>query len=130
VAVKQYDDRTAATPSGGVSLRAVNAAPGSNAQDVGVLSGQLFQAFASGVSFGNASGYQTISITPGATNVTAALAARESGTQALWAAGTFNNVSDTGVYTLYVIGVPGQTATQRPSLLLCSDNSVNCAQSP
>lgn len=130
LAVKQYDDRTAATPSGGVSLRAVNAAPGSSAQDVGVVSGSLFQSFASGVSFGSASAYQTISITPGATNVSAALAARDSSSQAVWAAGNFSNVSDTGVYTLYVIGVPGQTATQRPSLLLCSDAALNCAQSP
>lgn len=134
LAVKQYDDRTAATPSGGVSLRAVNAAPGSSAQDVGVVSGSgsgsLFQTFASGVSFGSASAYQTISITPGATNVSAALAARDSSSQAAWAAGNFSNVSDTGVYTLYVIGVPGQTATQRPSLLLCSDTALNCAQSP
>ena len=48
----------------------------------------------------------------------------------MWAQGTFSNVSDTGVYTLYVIGIPGQTGTPRPSLLLCSDTSVNCAQSP
>ncbi len=130
VEVRQYDDRTGGTPSGGVSMRAVNAAPDSNAQDVGVVSGSLFQAFAAGVPFGSASAYQTISITPGAINVSAALAARDSASQAVWAIGNFGNVSDTGVYTLYVIGVPGQTATQRPSLLLCSDSSVNCAQSP
>ena len=131
VDVRKYDDRTTASPSGSVSLRAVNAAPGSTPQDVGVVSGgSLFQAFATGVAFGSASGYQPINITPGATNVTAALAAQDSSSQALWALGTFGNVSDTGVYTLYVIGVPGQTATLRPSLLLCSDSSVNCAQSP
>ncbi len=35
-----------------------------------------------GVSFGSASGYQTVSITPGSTNVQAALAARDFSTQA------------------------------------------------
>ncbi|HZJ52758.1 MAG TPA: DUF4397 domain-containing protein [Myxococcaceae bacterium] len=128
--VKVFQDRIAASPGGSVSLRALNAAPGSNPQDVGVLASQLFQPFATNVGYGSVSEYQSISITPGSTNVTASLASGDTGSQALWAAGTFNNVSDTGVYTLYVIGVPGQTGTPRPSLLLCSDSSVNCAQSP
>jgi Domain of unknown function (DUF4397) len=132
--MQAYNDKTTPTPSGGVSLRGINVAPGSTAQDVGVVSGSgagsLFQAFATGVGYQSASAYATISITPSATNVQANLAARDSTSQAVWASGVFNNVSDTGVYTLYVIGIPGQTSVQRPSLMLCSDNSLNCAQSP
>jgi len=128
--MQAYNDRTSPTPSGGVSLRGINVAPGSNPQDVGVVSASLFQTFATGVGYQSASGYQTISITPNATNVQANLAARDSTSQAVWASGVFNNVSDTGVYTLYVIGIPGQSSVQRPSLLLCSDNSLSCAQSP
>jgi hypothetical protein len=130
VALGKYDDRIAPTPSGGVSMRAVNAAPGANPEDVGVVSGSFLSPFATAVSYGNVSQYQTLAFTPGATNGTAPLAARDSTTQAVWASATFTNVSDTGVYTVYVIGIPGQTGTARPALLLCSDNSVNCAQSP
>ena len=129
-ALGRFDDRTGGTPSGQVSMRAANAAPGSNPEDVGVVSGSLLNPFATAVSYGTASAYQSIPITAGATNVTAALAARDSTNGTVWAQGTFSNISDTGVYTLYVIGIPGQTGTARPSLLLCSDSSVNCAQSP
>lgn len=129
--LKVFGDRTAGAPSGSVALRGLNAAPGSNPQDVGLVASQLFQPFATNLGYGAVSDYQTIGgITPGSTNVTAPLASRETGSQALWASGTFTNVSDTGVYTLYVIGVPGQTGTARPSLLLCSEGSVNCQQSP
>ncbi|HUM09324.1 MAG TPA: DUF4397 domain-containing protein [Myxococcaceae bacterium] len=129
--VKVIGDRTAAAPSGSVLFRGMNAAPGSNPQDMGVVASQLFSPFATNVAYGAASDYLQIGgIAPGSTNVTAPLASRDTSSQTLWASGTFNNVSDTGVYTLFVIGVPGQTGTPRPSLLLCSDGSVNCAQSP
>jgi hypothetical protein len=127
--VRVFQDRTASAPSGSVLLRALNAAPGSNPQDVGLTS-QLFQPFVTNVGYGTASDYQSLTIPSGSTNVTAALTSRDTGSQALWASGTFSNVSDTGVYTVYVIGIPGQTGTPRPSLLLCAEGGVNCAQSP
>ena len=127
--VKVFQDRIAAAPSGSVLVRALNAAAGSNPQDVG-LTNQLFQPFVTNVSYSNASDYQSLSIPAGSTNVAAAMTSRDTSSQALWASGTFNNVSDTGVYTLFIIGIPGQTGTPRPSMLLCSEGTVNCAQSP
>jgi hypothetical protein len=48
----------------------------------------------------------------------------------VWAQGTFANLTDTGVYTVFVIGIPGQTGTPRPSMLLCAESGVNCSQMP
>jgi hypothetical protein len=126
---KVFQDRIAAAPSGSVLLRLLNAAPGSNPQDVG-LTNQLFQPFATNVGYGTASDYQSLSIPAGSTNVAAALTTRDTGSANLWASGTFNNVSDTGVYTLFVIGIPGQSGTPRPSMLLCTEGALNCNQSP
>jgi hypothetical protein len=100
----------------------MNVALGSNPQDTGIVAGQVFSPFATNLAFGGLSDYQQIgNITPGAPTVTAPLASRDTGSGPLWAQGTFNNLSDTGVYTLFVIGIPGQTGTPRPSLLLCAD---------
>jgi len=131
LSVRVIGDRIAAAASGSVLLRAMNAALGSNPQDTGVVGGQVFSPFASNIAYGAVSDYQQIGgITPGSPTVTAPLASRDTGSGPLWAQGTFNNLSDTGVYTLFVIGIPGQTGTPRPSLLLCSDGSLNCAQNP
>jgi hypothetical protein len=128
-------DRIAPSASGSVLLRAMNAALGSNPQDVGVVSssspGAIFSPFATGVAFGSVSDYAQISgITPGSPTVTAPLASRDTGNGPVWAQGTFNNLADTGVYTVFVIGIPGQSGTPRPSMLLCADGSVNCSQNP
>ena len=124
-------DRIAAAPGGSVLLRAMNAAPGTNPQDTGVVASQLFSPFATNVAFGAASDYQQISgITPGSSGITAPLASRDSSSQTIYASGTFNNVADMGIYTLFVIGIPGQTSTQRPSLILCSETALNCQQAP
>ena len=131
LSVRVIGDRIAAAASGSVLLRAMNAALGSNPQDTGVVGGQVFSPFASNIAYGAVSDYQQIGgITPGSPTVTAPLASRDTGSGPLWAQGTFNNLSDTGVYTLFVIGIPGQTGMPRPSLLLCSDGSLNCAQNP
>ncbi|HEY1416643.1 MAG TPA: hypothetical protein VGF41_02025, partial [Myxococcaceae bacterium] len=117
--------------SGSVLLRAMNAALGSNPQDTGVVGGQVFSPFATNVAYGAASDYQQIGgITPGSPTVTAPLASRDTGNGPVWSQATFTNLSDTGVYTLYVIGIPGQTSTQRPSLMLCSETALNCQQGP
>jgi hypothetical protein len=122
-------DRIAPSASGSVLLRAMNAAPGSNPQDTGVVGGQVFSPFATNVAYGAASNYTQIGgITPGSPTVTAPLASRDTGSGPVWAQGTFTNLSDTGVYTLFVIGIPGQSGTPRPSLLLCADTSLNCSQ--
>jgi hypothetical protein len=131
LSVRVIGDRTAPSASGSVLLRAMNAALGSNPQDTGVVGGQVFSPFATNLAFGAVSDYQQIGgITPGSPSVTAPLASRDTGSGPVWAQGTFNNLADTGVYTLFVIGIPGQTGTPRPSLLLCADGSVNCAQNP
>ena len=131
LSVRVIGDRIAPAASGSVLLRAMNAALGSNPQDTGVVGGQVFSPFATNVAYGALSDYQQIGgITPGSPTVTAPLASRDTGSGPVWAQGTFNNLSDTGVYTLFVIGIPGQTGTPRPSLLLCADGSVNCAQNP
>jgi hypothetical protein len=131
LSLRVIGDRIAAAASGSVLLRAMNAALGSNPQDTGVVGGQVFSPFATSIAYGAVSDYQQIGgITPGSPSVTAPLASRDTGSGPVWAQGTFNNLSDTGVYTLFVIGIPGQTGTPRPSLLLCSDGSVNCAQNP
>jgi hypothetical protein len=124
-------DRIAPSASGSVLLRAVNAALGSNPQDVGVVAGTTFSPFATNVAFGTNSDYLQISgITPGAPVVTAPLASRDTGNGPVWAQGTFTNLSDTGVYTVFVIGIPGQSGTPRPSMLLCAEAAVNCSQNP
>jgi hypothetical protein len=124
-------DRIAPAASGSVLLRAMNAALGSNPQDTGVVGGQVFSPFATNVTYGAASDYQQIGgITPGSPTVTAPLASRDTGSGPVWAQGTFTNLSDTGVYTLFVIGIPGQSGTPRPSMLLCADTSLNCSQNP
>ena len=131
LSVRVIGDRIAPAASGSVLLRAMNAALGSNPQDTGVVGGQVFSPFATNLAYGALSDYQQIGgITPGSPTVTAPLASRDTGSGPVWAQGTFNNLSDTGVYTLFVIGIPGQTGTPRPSLLLCADGSVNCAQNP
>jgi len=131
LSVSVIGDRIAPSASGSVLLRAMNAALGSNPQDVGVVGGSAFSPFATNVAFGAVSDYQQISgITPGSPTVTAPLASRDTGSGPVWAQGTFNNLADTGVYTVFVIGVPGQSGTPRPSMLLCSDGSVNCSQNP
>jgi len=109
----------------------MNAAPGSNPQDVGIVGGQVFSPFATNIAFGASSDYQQVGgITPGSPTVTAPLASRDTGSGPLWAQGTFNNLADTGVYTVFVIGIPGQTSTQRPALMLCSETALSCQQSP
>jgi hypothetical protein len=124
-------DRIALSASGSVLLRAMNAALGSNPQDTGVVGGQVFSPFATNVAYGAVSDYQQIGgITPGSPVVTAPLASRDTGSGPVWSQGTFTNLSDTGVYTLYIIGIPGQTSTQRPSLILCSETALNCQQAP
>ena len=131
LSVSVIGDRIAASASGSVLLRAMNAALGSNPQDVGVVGGSAFSPFATNIAFGAVSDYQQISgITPGSPTVTAPLASRDTGSGPVWAQGTFNNLADTGVYTVFVIGVPGQSGTPRPSMLLCADGSVNCSQNP
>jgi hypothetical protein len=124
-------DRIAPSASGSVLLRAMNAALGSNPQDTGVVGGQVFSPFATNVAYGGVSDYTQIGgITPGSPTVTAPLASRDTGSGPVWAQGTFTNLADTGVYTVFVIGIPGQSGTPRPSMLLCSDTSVNCSQNP
>jgi len=119
-------DRIAPSASGSVLLRAMNAALGSNPQDTGVVGGQVFSPFATNVAYGTVSDYQQRSgITPGSPTVTAPVASRDTGSGPVWAQSTFTNLSDTGVYTVFVIGIPGQSGTPRPSLLLCADNSAN-----
>jgi len=131
LSVSVISDRTAPSGSGSVLLRAMNTALGSNPQDVGVVGGQVFSPFATNVSFGAVSDYAQINgITPGSPTVTAPLASRDTGSGPVWAQGTFNNLADTGVYTVFVIGIPGQSGTPRPSMLLCADGSVNCSQNP
>ena len=124
-------DRTAPSASGTVLLRAMNAALGSNPQDVGVVGNSIFSPFATNIAFGSVSDYAQITgITPGSPTVTAPLASRDTNSGPVWAQGTFSNLSDTGVYTVYVIGIPGQTGPQRPSMLLCAEAGVNCSQMP
>ena len=124
-------DRIAPSASGSVLLRAMNAALGSNPQDTGVVGGQVFSPFATNVAFGAVSDYTQIGgITPGSPTVTAPLASRDTNSGPVWAQGTFTNLSDTGVYTVFVIGIPGQSGTPRPSMLLCSETSLNCSQNP
>jgi uncharacterized protein DUF4397 len=131
LAVSVIADRTAPAASGSVLLRAMNAALGSNPQDVGVVGGQVFSPFATNLAFGAGSDYQQVGgITPGSPTVTAPLASRDTGNGPVWAQGTFNNLADTGVYTVFVIGIPGQTGTPRPSMLLCAESGQNCAQNP
>jgi Domain of unknown function (DUF4397) len=131
VGVKVIGDRIAAAASGTVLLRAMNAALGSNPQDVGIVASQLFTPFATNLAFGAVSDYQQVNgITPGSPTVTAPLASRDTGSGPVWAQGTFSNLSDTGVYTVFVIGIPGQSGTPRPSMLLCSEAGVNCSQNP
>ena len=131
LSVSVIGDRIAPSASGSVLLRAMNAALGSNPQDVGVVGGSAFSPFATNVAFGAVSDYQQISgITPGSPTVTAPLASRDTGSGPVWAQGTFNTLADTGVCTVFVIGVPGQSGTPRPSMLLCADGSVNCSQNP
>ena len=131
LSVRVIGDRIAPAASGSVLLRAMNAALGSNPQDTGVVGGQVFSPFATNLAYGALSDYQQIGgITPGSPTVTAPLASRDTGSGPVWAQGTFNNLADTGVYTVFVIGVPGQSGTPRPSMLLCADGSVNCAQNP
>lgn len=124
-------DRTAPSASGSVMLRAMNSAVGSNPQDVGVVSGSAFTPFASNISFGAASDYQQLgNLTPGTPTVTAPLASRDTGNGPVWAQATFSNLTDTGVYTVFVIGIPGQTGVPRQSMLLCAESGVNCSQMP
>ena len=124
-------DRIALSASGSVLLRAMNAAPGSNPQDTGVVGGQVFSPFATNVAYGAVFNYTQIGgITPGSPTVTAPLASRDTNSGPVWAQGTFTNLSDTGVYTVFVIGIPGQSGTPRPSMLLCSETSLNCSQNP
>jgi hypothetical protein len=132
LSVTVIGDRTAPSGAGSVMLRAMNVALGSNPQDVGIVSSQsIFTPFATNLAFGGLSDYQQVgNITPGSPTVTAPLASRDTGSGPVWAQGTFNNLSDTGVYTVFVIGIPGQSGTPRPSMLLCADASVNCAQNP
>jgi Domain of unknown function (DUF4397) len=131
LSVRVIGDRTAPSASGSVLLRAMNAALGSNPQDVGIVGGQVFSPFATNIVFGAVSDYQQISgITPGSPTVTAPLASRDTGSGPVWAQGTFSNLADTGVYTVFVIGIPGQSGTPRPSMLLCAEGSVNCSQNP
>ena len=131
IGIRVLGDRTGASASGSVLLRAMNAALGSNPQDVGVVGNSIFSPFATNIAFGAVSDYQQISgITPGSPTVTAPLASRDTGSGPVWAQGTFSNLSDTGVYTVFVIGIPGQTGTPRPSMMLCSESGVNCAQNP
>jgi len=112
-------------------LRAMNVALGSNPQDVGVVGASVFSPFATNVAFGAVSDYQQIpGITPGSPIVTAPLASRDTGNGPVWAQGTFGNLTDTGVYTVFVIGIPGQSGTPRPSMLLCAEAGVNCSQNP
>jgi hypothetical protein len=110
----------------------MNVALGSNPQDVGVVGASVFTPFATNVSVGAVSDYQQISgITPGSPTVTAPLASRDTGNNGpVWAQGTFNNLTDTGVYTVFVIGIPGQTGVPRQSMLLCAEDGVNCQQMP
>jgi hypothetical protein len=109
----------------------MNVAPGSNPQDVGIVGGQVFSPFATNLAYGGLSDYQQVGgITPGSPTVTAPLASRDTGNGPVWAQGTFSNLADTGVYTVFVIGIPGQSGTPRPSMLLCADGSVNCSQNP
>jgi hypothetical protein len=131
LSVTVIGDRTAPSGSGSVMLRAMNAALGSNPQDIGIVGGQFFTPFASNLGFGGLSDYQQVNgITPGSPTVTAPLASRDTGSGPIWAQGTFTNLADTGVYTVFVIGIPGQSGTPRPSMLLCADASMNCAQNP
>ena len=131
LSVRVIGDRIAPAASGNVLLRAMNAALGSNPQDTGVVGGQVFSPFATNIAFGASSDYQQVGgITPGSPTVTAPLASRDTGSGPLWAQGTFNNLADTGVYTVFVIGIPGQTSTQRPALMLCSETALSCQQSP
>ncbi|HZW90459.1 MAG TPA: DUF4397 domain-containing protein, partial [Myxococcaceae bacterium] len=131
LSVSVIGDRTAPSGSGSVQLRAMNAALGSNPQDTGIVGGQFFTPFATNLAFGAVSDYQQVNgITPGSPTVTAPLASRDTGNGPVWAQGTFSNLSDTGVYTVFVIGIPGQTGIPRPSMLLCAESGVNCAQNP
>ena len=131
VSIRVIGDRIAPASSGSVLLRAMNAAPGSNPQDVGIVGSSTFTPFATNLAFGANSDYQQIgNITPGSPTVTAPLASRDTGSGPVWAQGTFNNLSDTGVYTVFLIGIPGQSGTPRPSMLLCADGQMNCSQNP
>jgi Domain of unknown function (DUF4397) len=131
LSISVISDRVAPSASGSVLLRAMNAALGSNPQDVGVVGGQVFSPFATNVAYGAVSDYAQIGgITPGSPTVTAPLASRDTGNGPVWAQGSFSNLADTGVYTVFVIGIPGQSGTPRPSMLLCADGSVNCSQNP
>ena len=131
LSVTVIGDRTAPSASGSVLLRAMNVALGSNPQDVGIVGGQVFSPFATNLAYGGLSDYQQVGgITPGSPTVTAPLASRDTGNGPVWAQGTFSNLADTGVYTVFVIGIPGQSGTPRPSMLLCADGSVNCSQNP
>lgn len=131
LSVSVIGDRTAPSASGSVLIRAMNVALGSNPQDVGIVAGQIFTPFASNLGFGGLADYQQVNnVTPGAPSVSAPLASRDTGSGPVWAQGTFTNLSDTGVYTVFVIGIPGQTGTPRPSMLLCAESGVNCAQNP
>jgi len=131
ILVSVFSDRTAPSATGSVLLRAMNAALGSNPQDVGVVGGNVFSPFATNIAYGAASDYAQINgITPGSPTVTAPLASRDTGNGPVWAQGSFSNLADTGVYTVFVIGIPGQTGTPRPSMLLCAEGAVNCSQNP
>jgi hypothetical protein len=131
LSVSVIGDRTAPSGTGTVMLRAMNVALGSNPQDVGIVGGQVFSPFATNLAYGGLSDYQQVGgITPGSPTVTAPLASRDTTSGPVWAQGTFNNLSDTGIYTVFVIGIPGQSGTPRPSMLLCADGSVNCSQNP
>jgi hypothetical protein len=131
LSVSVLGDRTAPSGTGTVMLRAMNVALGSNPQDVGIVGGQVFSPFATNLAYGGLSDYQQVGgITPGSPTVTAPLASRDTNSGPVWAQGTFNNLSDTGIYTVFVIGIPGQSGTPRPSMLLCADGSVNCSQNP
>jgi hypothetical protein len=131
LSVSVIGDRTAPSGTGTVMLRAMNVALGSNPQDVGIVGGQVFSPFATNLAYGGLSDYQQVGgITPGSPTVTAPLASRDTNSGPVWAQGTFNNLSDTGIYTVFVIGIPGQSGTPRPSMLLCADGSVNCSQNP
>jgi hypothetical protein len=131
LSVSVTSDRTAPSASGSVLLRAMNAALGSNPQDVGIVGGSAFSPFATNIAFGGVSDYAQVGgITPGSPTVTAPLASRDTGNGPVWAQGTFTNLGDTGVYTVFVIGIPGQSGTPRQSMLLCADGSVNCSQNP
>ncbi len=122
LSVSVIGDRTAPSGTGTVMLRAMNVALGSNPQDVGIVGGQVFSPFATNLAYGGLSDYQQVGgITPGSPTVTAPLASRDTNSGPVWAQGTFNNLSDTGIYTVFVIGIPGQSGTPRPSMLLCAD---------